>query len=74
MRLLATYCPDCRLYLGMQDGDGEVPATFRMPHLPGCHIGDAEREQMAAPSTDDSRAEIARLRRQVRGLQEQLST
>jgi hypothetical protein len=52
MNLLPAWCPECKLYLGLQDGHGEVPKTFLMPHLPGCRAGDQER----AALEDEARA------------------
>ncbi len=48
MTLAPAWCPECKLYLGMQDSDGELFKSFLMPHLPGCKIGDQERTAVEA--------------------------
>ena len=37
MHLLAQWCPKCRVYLGLLDGDvSDIDDPLQMPHAPWC--------------------------------------
>lgn len=68
------------MYLGVLDAHGEVPSfLLPMPHLPGCRVGDKEREtlerdaaleQALADSQENEQRLLERLARTERLLRE----